>query len=248
MIELIQLDEVDSTLTEAERRVRGGLRTSVVLCAQRQTRSYGRHGRWWDSPRGNLYWTAILFPDSSWPSDFGLTFASGLAVADTLRTLGFEQNRVRLKWPNDCLLDAGKVSGILLESGEISTPPSVKYILVGIGVNVTSAPLQTFYPATSILQAGIAPELSIVRDILTQSFLTRMGEWKQHGFNGWYDSYTSLLDGIGSTVQVATDRDRKNVMTGIHLGIDRSGALLLQTDAGEVHKITAGDVLGHAAS
>jgi BirA family biotin operon repressor/biotin-[acetyl-CoA-carboxylase] ligase len=156
IFELIQLDEVDSTLTEADRRVRSGLRKSAILCAQRQTQSYGRHGRSWESPRGNLYWTAILFPDSSWPSDFGLTFASGLAVADTLQSLGFERDRVRLKWPNDCLLDGGKVSGILLQSGEITTPPSTKYILVGIGINVAGSPSQTFYPATSIVRTGFA--------------------------------------------------------------------------------------------
>ena len=247
MIELVQLDEVDSTLTEAERRVRSGLRKDVILCAQRQTRSYDRHGRSWDSPHGNLYWTAILFPDGSWPSDLGLPFAAGLAVADTLRTLGFEQNRIRLKWPNDCLLDGSKVSGILLQSSEISASPSVKYTLVGIGINVRNAPSQTFYPATSIMQAGLRTELSTVRDILTRSFLTRMREWKQFGFLGLFDPYTSLLDGVGSTVQVATDRERKNIMTGTHLGIDRSGALMLKTETGEVRTITAGDVLGHAA-
>jgi biotin-(acetyl-CoA carboxylase) ligase len=86
-LKLLQFEELDSTPVEAKRQMTAGLRQNCIICAMEQTNAYGRYGRRWTSSFGNLYWTAVLFPDASWPTDTGLTFASGLAVCDTLRTL-----------------------------------------------------------------------------------------------------------------------------------------------------------------
>src|SRR5688572_12396617 len=96
---LVALDEVDSTIAEAERRVEAGARAPFVVTAKSQTGGHGRFGRTWASPPGNLYWTIALDRQASWPADQGLTFAAGLAVGDALAAIGIEPAHLSLKWP-----------------------------------------------------------------------------------------------------------------------------------------------------
>lgn len=144
-------------------------------------------------------------------------------------------------------MDGKKISGVLLERGQISSAGHADiYVLVGIGLNVASYPSDTVYPAISIVEAGCTASLDKVRDLLTEAFLARLKQWKESGFAGIRNVCALLLDGVGSMVQVATDRERKSVISGRNLGIDKDRGLLLKLRSGEVRCISAGDVIGPA--
>src|SRR5262245_2905409 len=116
MTKLIILDEVDSTLFEAERLIAAGLSETTVIYAKSQTAGHGRFQRAWLSPPGNLYWTMIVPRERHWPNDQGLPFASGLAVVDCLQAVGVTSSLISLKWPNDPLVGGRKISGILIKT------------------------------------------------------------------------------------------------------------------------------------
>ena len=109
---LVALDSVGSTNDEAARLADAGAREGTVVWAREQTGGRGRRGRHWVSPVGNLYSSTVLRPDCVAQRAAELGFAAALAVSDIVPT----GREVRVKWPNDVMVDGGKVAGILLES------------------------------------------------------------------------------------------------------------------------------------
>jgi BirA family biotin operon repressor/biotin-[acetyl-CoA-carboxylase] ligase len=115
------VDRVSSTNTWLSRN---SMRANDGIIALQQTRGKGRGVRIWESPPGGLYLSIIT------PSHSLLSFIAGISVTQTLVGLN---NRLRLKWPNDLILDGKKVGGILCEDDD-------KCAVVGIGINLNNSP------------------------------------------------------------------------------------------------------------
>lgn len=244
MTPVLEFDVIDSTMLEAERLAEAGNHGPVVIWARSQTGGLGRHGRAWSSPPGNLYWTMLLPRSDTWPRDHGLSFAAGLCVCDVLAQVGVTSDRVRLKWPNDCLLDGRKVSGVLARSIGTTGAGRLPCTIVGIGVNVISFPEDAFFPAGSLATAGLEGVLvTKLRDLVTLSFLARLGQWERSGYEALRADVEDRLHGRGLPARVAMDRDRTVVVEGVNEGLDAKGALRLRLDDGTERLITAGDVL-----
>jgi hypothetical protein len=110
------LDETDSTSNDALAAARAGDPGRHWFVARRQSAGRGRHGRQWASPLGNLYASLLLVepcPPAVAPQ---LGFLAGIAAHDAVsRVTGIGAPRLALKWPNDLILDGGKLAGLLLE-------------------------------------------------------------------------------------------------------------------------------------
>ena len=125
-------ESLGSTQDEALRWARAGGPEGALVVAERQTSGRGRAGRSWDSPPGrSLYLSIVVRPPPELAPGI-LTTAVGLGVAEAIETLyGLS---TRLKWPNDVMVGARKVAGVLVES-ELSSG-RITAAAVGIGVNV----------------------------------------------------------------------------------------------------------------
>ena len=134
---LIALDEAGSTNDEAKDRAVAGAPEGTVIWARQQRAGRGRRGRAWVSPPGNLYLSVILRPACEARSVAQLSFVAALAVLDLVD--GPLPGRACCKWPNDILVDGGKVAGILLESA-LRAEGRVDWVVLGIGVNLASHP------------------------------------------------------------------------------------------------------------
>jgi BirA family biotin operon repressor/biotin-[acetyl-CoA-carboxylase] ligase len=112
-------------------------------------------------------------------------------------------------------------------------------VVVGIGVNITSHPPETLYPATSLQEAGIewSPEG------LTDSYLRVFGNlyqtWLGHGFGPVRRAWLRRAANLGQRITVARGSDR---LSGIFEDVDETGALRLRLNDGSEAVITAGDV------
>src|SRR5690606_15574672 len=100
-----------STQTEAKNGIGNGIYgDGDIIVAEAQTASYGRRGRAWQAPRGNLYFTMIEtctgMDQLGW-----LPYATGLALYDAVLPFLKDGVDLRLKWPNDVLIDKKKISG-----------------------------------------------------------------------------------------------------------------------------------------
>jgi BirA family biotin operon repressor/biotin-[acetyl-CoA-carboxylase] ligase len=232
---LVALDSVGSTNDEAARLADAGAPEGTVVWSREQTGGRGRRGRVWASPVGNLYTSTILRPDCAAARAAELGFVAALAVADIVPP----GRQVRLKWPNDVLVDGGKIAGILLESA-IAQTGQVQHVVAGIGVNVGFAPQlpEMRYPG-----AALGGTVEAALEKLMAALAARLAEWRREGFETVRSAWLAKAGPLGAEVDV---RLGEELVRGRFAGLDREGALLLDTAAGP-RKIVSGELLGRAA-
>ena len=194
----------------------------TIVMAETQTGGRGRYGRVWQSPRGNLYVSFVF--ESKPERDMYLSFLTGLALAESL-----PEFNVRLKWPNDVLLDGKKVAGILLESVG-------NKIIVGIGVNLVSHPDKNMlYPASNL--GGRLTPIGLVKRLIIQ-YNALLDVFEKKGFKKIRNRWLDLAVGVGETISVHLPNEE---VIGTFKGISDEGALRLKLKKTE-RLITAGDV------
>ncbi len=235
------LAEVGSTNDAVMAAGRAGAPEGLAILADRQTAGRGRRGRTWDSPPGvGLYTSILLRPGQPAARAPLLTLAAGLAVAEAIQEVA--GLAVRLKWPNDVMLDGRKVAGILTEMATVDA--WVNHVVVGIGINVNHGrqdlPEEAFPVATSL---AVASGQTIARWDLAAAVYNSLDRWYRVFREG--DSGTILVRGrersatLGQTVDVYAGEER---WRGLALDLDADGALLVQDEAGGVRRVVASDV------
>lgn len=242
---LLSYEELDSTNDEARRIAEGGGSHGAVVWAKRQTNGRGRMGRLWVSPEGNLYCSILLSPECDTATAAQLAFVTAVAVVETLTPIIHDGSELTCKWPNDILLDGKKIGGILLESFETAdiTPTQnrmVRWVVIGIGINIDSCPENTDIPATYLKAAGVEIiSAKIVLSRFIHHFITEYDIWAKRGFAPIRRKWLEHAFRKGKTIQV---RLPKETHSGIFEGIDTSGHLLLKSPKGKRMAISAGDV------
>ncbi len=209
-----RLQRVPSTQNEARRLVEvGEAKAGHVVVADEQSEGRGRFGRSWLSPVGGLYATYIVALHPM------ISLISGIAVVRALEHFGVD---VHLKWPNDLVIDGRKLAGILIETaGDVA--------LVGIGINLEEAPLQT---ATSLRAVGAtARRGELVVAIWEELCIAEASE-------DVLTSYREDLTTLGRPVVVALEGGE--TIEGTAVDVDREGRLLVETASG-VRAISSGE-------
>jgi biotin-[acetyl-CoA-carboxylase] ligase BirA-like protein len=236
-VRVLALDAVDSTNEEARRLIEAGERGPLWIVAARQTRGRGRLGREWVSPSGNFYGSFVHsdFCEISVAPQLG--FVTGTAVIRALRHAAGPRD-FQLKWPNDMLLDRAKLGGILLEGVGAGVSPTA---IIGVGVNIASAPADTPYPATSLASLGSdAPTRETFFAAFSDALVTALDQWRGgEGFAAIREEWLRSASGLGETIRVAL---AKETLEGRFETIDAAGRLVLDMVAGR-RAIEAGDVL-----
>lgn len=232
-------EELASTQDEARSLAMTGETGPRWVAARRQTAGRGRRGRSWTGLDGNLFATGIFTLDATAAQAANLSFVAALAVAETVDQW-VEPSAVRLKWPNDVLIDGQKTSGILLESW---SGPQGLSLLVGVGLNIAAAPEDTERPATCLarhLNPGIAvPEPGAAILLLADRFELWLKVWRAQGFAPVRAAWLQRAAGLGGGM---TARLPNEEVSGRFRGLDLSGALELETGDGSLRTITAGEV------
>lgn len=233
--------EIGSTNAEARRLGEGGEAGPLWIAAHRQTAGRGRRGRAWESGSGNLSATLLAVTSRPPAEAAQLSFVVALAVRELAAGYAPE-SLLRVKWPNDVLLDGRKLSGVLIESGR--RPGGELWMAIGVGVNLAWAPTGMELPATSLaahLKAGIleppAPEAAL--EALSRILARRVSDWSASGFGAVREEWTRAAAGMGGR---CVARLGEGELPGLAEGLDVDGALLLRLESGELRRITAGDV------
>lgn len=234
----IVLPEVDSTNAEAA-RVAPGLSGPAWVLALRQTAGRGRRGRAWADPAGNFAATLVMRPEGVPGQAAMRSFISALALFDAFVAATGRAEPFALKWPNDVLLNGGKVAGILLES--IGTGRGVSHLAIGIGVNLLSAPApepEAVPPVSLMAETGarVTPEEFL--DLLAPAFARREAQFTTYGFAPIRTAWLARAAKLGQTIRARTMQETHE---GVFESIDDSGALVLNTAKGRL-SIPAADV------
>ena len=233
------LDTVDSTNVEARRRAEAEAPDGTLIQAVTQTQGRGRRGRHWESPTGNLYMSLILRPDCSVVAGLDVTFVSAIAMCDALAAIVPPLVGVAAKWPNDILINGRKVAGILLESASGSSG-KLRWLVVGVGVNIQSFPKRTEYPATSLnFEGAVNTGPTEVLGGFARCFKRWFDIWGNEGFAAILEAWLQRAAGLGEMIEVRLPDER---FTGRFVDLDESGSLIIELESGERRSVTTGDV------
>ena len=230
----IVLPEIDSTNAEGFRRAATLDRPAWIL-AGLQTAGRGRRARPWVSPKGNFHATLVLKPEEP-PETVALrSFAAALALRDACVALTDLAEGFTLKWPNDVLLNGGKMAGILLESQGLNTPDAV--LCIGIGVNLIAAPDPTQ------VEPGAVPPVSLLDEtglrVTPEAFLDALAPaheawetlFKAEGFAPLRHAWLAHAARLGQVIRARTGSE---IREGTFETIDQQGNLILQTAQGRL--------------
>lgn len=236
-------DEIDSTNTCAKRLAEEGAVSGTLVVSDCQTRGKGRRGRSWDSPKGSsVYFTLLMRPEIQPDRASMLTLVMGLSVAQAINScLGVETS---IKWPNDVVLDKKKAVGILTEmSAQINY---IEYLVIGVGINVNrrAFPQELQDKATSLEQhvGHTINRAQLVADVM-KAFEKNYGIFEQtQDLSGLTADYEKILANRNQPVRVLSPG---NEYSGIALGINKMGELLVQKEDGTVEEVYAGEVSVH---
>lgn len=208
------------------------------ITAKRQSLGKGRRGREWVSKPGNLFCTGLFPHKGTLASAAQLSFAAALAVHDTVSYFRPDAD-TKIKWPNDVLMNGAKISGILLESGGADDQ---LWVAVGVGINIGSAPDDTPYNSTYLHDGATQTPRPLISDVKHKLF-ARFEYWMDtHKRNGFEPLRTAWLDRAKGVGKAVTARLPNQTIEGTAIGMDKDGALEVQTRSGETIKIHAGDV------
>lgn len=228
------LDRTDSTNAHAM-RLAPSLSGPAWIMAREQTAGRGRRGRAWVMPAGNFAATLVMRPSGQAQDAARLGFVAGLAVHDALAAACGPAARLAIKWPNDVLLNGGKVSGILLEGLGAGGTAGVDLLAVGIGVNLAAAPTASEVEAEALPPVSVASETGHAvspddfLDLLAPAFAHWQARLARDGFSPVRAAWMARAAKLGQTI---TARTGHHTRSGRFDGIDEAGALILTTAQG----------------
>lgn len=245
--DLIYNETTQSTNIDVIQHYERSGRLSVALC-ETQTAGRGRRGRRWLSPFAQNIYCTIGFELNLETERLGLlSIASGIALCKAMADSGFAQ--IKLKWPNDLVLDHGldkyKLGGVLIES----RPAGPGYfVAVGFGLNVhmNREQLEAIgQPATSLefISNSKVQRQAILLNTIT-SLAGQFETFCELEIDTLLDEF-SRRDAYRNQLVSILNGDRR--ITGICLGIDRSGQLLVETNS-SVERFSAAEISLRAAS
>ena len=232
-------EELASTNDFAKMLAEEGAAHGEAVIAERQTAGRGRRGRAWLSPPlKNLYLSVVLRPDLPPHRASELTLVASVALCEVIREAGVAAG---IKWPNDILVGARKVAGILTEMA--AEPDAVHWVVLGVGVNLNARP-EDFPDDLRSRVTSLAAERGqpVPRALFAAALLTRLEEWidrhADEGFEPVRNAWRELSVTLGRRLEAQADG---RAVEGVAEDVDASGALLLRTATGVV-RIVAGDV------
>jgi len=219
--QLIEYDEVGSTLDVAHELAAKGAEAGTLIVAHAQTAGRGRMGRTWRSEPGAGLWLTLIERPADPSALDVLSLRVGLALAPALDP--FAEALVRLKWPNDLYVAQRKLAGILIEARWREGHP--EWVAIGVGINLRP-------PASEPRAAGLTAGTS--RDVVLEAIAPRM-----RAAAARVGELTAVEVDAFAARDLAVGRHCLEPVNGIVSGIDASGALLVTVASANGAALTA---------
>ncbi len=228
----------------------GGETLPFWVTANRQTGGRGQAGRSWTSFDGNLQASVAMHSAAPLAQAGELALIAGISLIDAVRATSPLADRLtmRLKWPNDLLIDGAKAGGILVET-TTAQRQSGFVAVIGFGLNVRVHPSELAgclaiglgRPATSLASHGLDVSATTILEALSSAFETWIQAWdcgrsfRAHIAPAWQ----SRAGCVGEAISVSTETGK---LHGRYRGIDDHGHLLIELASGVIRVVTHGDV------
>ena len=224
------LPQTGSTNADLAARLRSGERIPEGhwLIADRQTAGRGRQGREWLDGTGNFMGSTLVHLGFGDPAPGSLALLAGLALHEVVSALLPAPHCAELKWPNDLLIGGAKVAGILLEREQDA-------VVVGVGVNLLSAPKLSGRATIALADPASAPSRDQFAQDLAAQFAVELGRWRAYGLPSVITRWLAAAHPLGTMLEAEG-------LTGSFAGLTEEGLLQLRLGDGSLHTVNAGEV------
>lgn len=203
------------------------------LVADRQNAGRGRQGRTWFDGAGNFMGSTLVRIMPGDPAPATLALVAGLAVHEAVSPLIPPPQQAMLKWPNDVMIGAAKLCGVLLERvGDA--------VVVGIGVNLATAPHLPDRETVALSAFGPTPDRDLFAQRLAECFAQELARWRTAGLAPLIARWLAAAHPPGTRLAVGEPGEVPRY--GEFAGLNDDGALQLQLADGTRQVIHAGEV------
>ena len=230
------VSETGSTNADLLAALRDGepVREGDWLVADRQSAGRGRQGRNWHDGQHNFMGSTIVRIHPGQPPAHTLSLLAGVALFEAVHALSPSLHRLMLKWPNDLLVGDAKVAGILLEAAGDA-------VVIGIGVNLVTAPDLADRQSVALTAFGPAPDRDGFAQSLATHFATELERWRTFGLEPLMRSWSAAGTPPGTAITVHEPHGAS--VSGQFDGLEADGSMRLRLADGNSRVIHAGDVM-----
>ena len=229
---IIFLPEIHSTNSYATDLLKNvNLPEGTVVHAANQTQGKGQRGASWSAePERNLTASLILKPRFlSVKNQFFLYEVAALACYDAMaEILDSSQIDIKIKWPNDILVNRKKIAGILIENNILNN--HVNWCVTGIGINVNQEMFAPGIQATSLkLITGNNYSVDYVLQLVCKHFEKHYLALMNSKVDAIHSNYLNHLFGLHSYLDFEIQGAVKTLLVK---GLGDTGLLVLENEAG----------------
>ncbi|RPG95868.1 MAG: biotin--[acetyl-CoA-carboxylase] ligase [Candidatus Pelagibacter sp. TMED165] len=148
-LKILKYNSVKSTNEEAIKLIKKNKTKPKIIISKNQTKGKGTMGKKWISKKGNFFATILFELTSKNIKPEEISILNSFLIRDVLKK--YTKYKIKVKWPNDLLINSRKLCGILQEVIESN---SKKYLIVGIGINTVYAPKSSQFKSISLSQCS----------------------------------------------------------------------------------------------
>ena len=203
------------------------------LVADRQSAGKGRQGRAWFDGAGNFMGSTVVSSAPNDPAPGTLALVAGLAVLEAAAPFVPPPHSPQLKWPNDVLIGAAKLCGILLERVNDA-------VVIGIGVNLAAAPQVEGRATIALAQFGPAPDRDTFAAALARQFDLELDRWRSFGLEPLLRRWQAAAHPLGTPLLLGEPDETP--LPGTFAGLAADGALQLRLADGTTRTVHAGEI------
>ncbi|AIK96448.1 biotin--[acetyl-CoA-carboxylase] ligase [Candidatus Odyssella acanthamoebae] len=237
---LFNFEQTDSTNDEVKKLLATDYSQDVLVLTDSQTRGRGRRGRRWYSPPGNLYMSFSKTPPVN-PVVLGqISLVVGIAVYRVIKKIMPESAQIALKWPNDILVNKMKLGGILVETEQFPDQSHATCI-IGIGINILSAPEMVMFPACCLREFfnDLPGKTQLAQEIMAE-FDQCYDIWVNDSFEKLRNEWLLVSYGLGKPVSARAENGFE--VYGRFLTLSLDGAVVICDDDGNEYLVRSSEV------
>ncbi len=234
---IIELDTIDSTNNYAMRLIDADTaQPGLTIIAREQTQGKGQRGRVWQAnPGESLLMSIIAEPMHSLERQFLFNVAATLGIAEVLQKI-CENCDIRIKWPNDIIVNDKKAGGVLIEN--VIRGSRWAYSIIGLGLNVLQDEMAGDLPYAASLKMASGKIIDIIAltSLLRKQILHNIYNADDGAMMLMYNQY------LYRKGQMQRFEEEGNIWEALVNGVTADGQLVVQRTDGTMQRYTHGVV------
>ena len=235
-------DVIDSTNLEAKRLIRKGISGHHIVWSISQESGYGKASRVWQSGSGNITFSLIIEHSYSENIICQLLFVIAVGIREVIEKMFNDHNihpEIKIKWPNDIMVDGRKISGIMIEN--LKSLEGKSFLVIGVGININYDSIISNLVTNSFKKYNIENiDLKLfIKDII-DSFEKHKDLWSKNGLMPIKKLWMENAYNLGNKVTVTNG---ESIIIGIFNGIDDHGSINILTESGLTSVVSIGEII-----